>query len=92
MLEKYRLPREIITLIPSTDRVLMAELIRLNDLVDIIVPQGSEGLIQYVANNSLIPVIRGYNGLFNLCVDRDIEIDNAITQLLSSDNSAEQIS
>ncbi|MFO7841130.1 MAG: hypothetical protein R6V48_03085 [Fidelibacterota bacterium] len=89
VLEKYHLPREIITLIPSTDRVLMAELIRLSDLVDIIVPQGSEGLIQYVTNNSLIPVIRGYNGLFNLCVDREIEIDKAIKQLLSSDNSAE---
>ncbi|MDZ7821680.1 MAG: hypothetical protein U5N26_07670 [Candidatus Marinimicrobia bacterium] len=83
-LEEHGLPREIITLVPSTDRVLMAELIRLKDLVDIIVPQGSEGLLQYVINNSEIPVIRGYNGLFNLCVDREIGIGTAIEQLLAS--------
>ena len=83
ILEKHGLPRETVTLIPSADRVSMTELIQLKDLVDIIIPQGSEGLIQYVENNSKIPVVSGYHGLFDLCVDSKMQIDSAVEQLLS---------
>ncbi|MBN2781240.1 MAG: aldehyde dehydrogenase family protein, partial [Candidatus Marinimicrobia bacterium] len=48
VLDSHGLPRELITLIPATDRVVMAELLKLNDLVDMLIPCGSEGLIQYV--------------------------------------------
>ena len=57
VLEQNGLPRELITLIPTTDRVSMTELIGLNGLINYVVPHGSEGLVHYIYKNSLVPVI-----------------------------------
>lgn len=57
VLEQNGLPRELITLIPTTDRVSMTELIGLNDLINYVVPHGSEGLVHYIYKNSQVPVL-----------------------------------
>jgi glutamate-5-semialdehyde dehydrogenase len=44
-LEQNGLPREIISLIPTSDRVSMTELIGLSDMIDFVITYGSEGLI-----------------------------------------------
>ena len=66
VLQDHGLPRDIITLLPTSERVVMAELIQLKDLVDLIIPCGSEWLIQYVLNDSKIPVVTKYNDIFHL--------------------------
>lgn len=57
VLDQNGLPRELITLLPTSDRVSMTELISLNDLIDYVISHGSEGLVQYVHQNSKIPVL-----------------------------------
>jgi len=57
VLEQNGLPRELITLLPMTDRVSITELISLHDLIDYVITYGSEGLINYVKQNSKIPVL-----------------------------------
>jgi glutamate-5-semialdehyde dehydrogenase len=57
VLEQNGLPRELITLLPTSDRVSMTELISLNNLIDHVITHGSEGLIKYVQKNSKIPVL-----------------------------------
>ena len=57
VLEQNGLPRELITLLPTTDRVSMTELISLHDLIDYVITHGSEGLVTYVQQNSKIPVM-----------------------------------
>ncbi len=57
VLEQNGLPRELITLLPTTDRVSMTELISLHDLIDHVVIHGSEGLDHYVRNNTKIPIL-----------------------------------
>jgi len=66
VLEKHGLPRDLIKLIPTSDRVMTAELVQADDLVDLVIPCGSEWLIQYVQNNSKIPVITNYKEIFGL--------------------------
>jgi glutamate-5-semialdehyde dehydrogenase len=56
VLEDNKLPRALITLIPTTDRVAMTELISLKDQLDYVIPRGSEGLITYIKKNSKITV------------------------------------
>ncbi|MFA6617851.1 MAG: hypothetical protein WCT23_02145 [Candidatus Neomarinimicrobiota bacterium] len=56
VLEKNGLPRALITLIPTTDRVAIAELMTLKDELDYIIPRGSEGLITYIRKNSKVKV------------------------------------
>lgn len=57
VLEQNGLPRELITLLPTTDRVSITELISLKDLVDHVVIHGSEGLDHYVRKNTKIPIL-----------------------------------
>ncbi|MBW6458766.1 MAG: aldehyde dehydrogenase family protein [FCB group bacterium] len=66
VLEQHGLPRDLIKLIPTSDRVMTAELVQLDDLVDLVIPCGSEWLIQYVQNNSKIPVATNYKEIFAL--------------------------
>lgn len=82
VLEENELPREILTLLPTTDRVTMTEMIQLKDLIDFVIPQGSEGLINYVNNNSKISVIRDYTGFISLCLDYEISDRKAMEYLL----------
>ena len=63
VLEQNGLPRELITLIPTSDRVSMTELIGLKDLVDYLIPKGSEGLMSYLFKYSQVPVITGISAL-----------------------------
>ncbi|MEA3392530.1 MAG: hypothetical protein U9Q91_06085 [Candidatus Marinimicrobia bacterium] len=60
VLDQNGLPRELITLLPTSDRVSMTELISLNDLIDYVIPHGSEGLVQYVHKNSKIPILNKF--------------------------------
>ncbi len=57
VLDQNGLPRELITLLPTSNRVSMTELISLNNLIDYVIPHGSEGLVQYIHQNSKIPVL-----------------------------------
>jgi len=57
VLDQNGLPRELITLLPTSDRVSMTELISLNNMIDYVIPHESEGLIKYVQKNSKIPVL-----------------------------------
>lgn len=82
ILEKNGLPRDILALAPTTDRVAMAEMLQLSDLIDLIIPQGSEGLLKYVDNNSKIPVIESYKGFIDLCLDQELSDQEAIQHLL----------
>lgn len=66
VLEQNGLPRELITLIPTTDRVSMTELISLNDLINYVVPRGSEGLVHYIYKNSQVPVLSHIPELLSL--------------------------
>ncbi len=68
-LKKTPLPDDAIQLIASTDRNAVNILLKLNDLVDLIVPRGGEGLIRFVAENSTIPVVKHYKGVCHIYVD-----------------------
>ena len=60
VLDQNGLARELITLLPTSDRVSMIELISLNNLIDYVIPHGSEGLVQYIHQNSKIPLMNKF--------------------------------
>ena len=71
------LPADCIQLIGNTDREIAAELMKLNDYVDVLIPRGGKGLIQSVVKNSTVPVIRTGEGNCHVYVDKDADIDTA---------------
>jgi len=82
-LNKNSISTGAIGIVPDPDRKHMAELLQLNQLVDLIIPRGGEGLIRYVSENSRIPVIQHYKGVCHLYIDKDAKINKAINILLN---------
>lgn len=73
------LPPELVTLLPS-DRSSAAELMSAVGLVDVIIPRGSSSLINYVRENSRVPVIETGAGICHTYFDvaADLEKGRAI--------------
>ena len=82
-LEKHGLPKALITVVPNPDRALMQELMEQRDYIDVIIPRGGEGLINYVTENSKVPVIQHFEGVCHLYVDKDANLDQALQLLLN---------
>ncbi|TMN81709.1 MULTISPECIES: glutamate-5-semialdehyde dehydrogenase [unclassified Pseudoalteromonas] len=83
VLEKHNLPVSLISVIPDPDRGLLMELMQQRDSIDLIIPRGGEGLINFVTENSTIPVIQHYKGVCHLYVDKDADLEVAINLLLN---------
>jgi glutamate-5-semialdehyde dehydrogenase len=62
------LPAAAVQLVPTTDREAIAQLVKLDDLIDLCIPRGGEGLIRYVAEHARVPVIKHYKGVCHVYV------------------------
>ncbi len=80
-------PAAAVSLIATTDRAAMNALLALDDLVDLAIPRGGEGLIRFVNQHSAIPVIKHYKGVCHLYVDAAAEPDTALRLLLDGKTS-----
>lgn len=81
------LPSETVQLVPVTDREAIADLVKLDELIDLCIPRGGEGLIRYVAEHARVPVIKHYKGVCHVYVHAAADlaiaeriVDNAKTQ------------
>lgn len=66
-----------ITFIDNPDRQVIMEMLKLEGLIDLIIPRGGEGLIRTVTENSRIPVLKHYKGVCHVFVDRDADLKMA---------------
>ncbi|MCL1067691.1 glutamate-5-semialdehyde dehydrogenase [Shewanella olleyana] len=82
-LEKHNLPKSIVSVIPNPDRALLNELLTLKQYIDLVIPRGGEGLINFVSENSKIPVIQHYKGVCHLYVDKDADLDKTLNILVN---------
>ena len=71
-----------ITLVPTTDRAAVQEMLTLNEHLDLVIPRGGEGLIRFVDETSRIPVIKHYKGVCHLYVDSAADLEIAEDLLL----------
>lgn len=83
VLEKHGLPKALISVVPDPDRALMQELMEQRDFIDVIIPRGGEGLINYVTENAKVPVIQHFKGVCHLYVDKDADLNKAMNLLLN---------
>ena len=91
-------PDGSIQLLDSQSRDSVEELLTARGLVDVIVPRGGAGLIDYVVKHSTVPVIETGAGNCHIYVDRDADFDmadriilNAKIQRPSVCNAAEKL-
>jgi len=70
VLQSFEIPAECCTLLP-VERDATLELLNATGIVDLIIPRGSQGLIDYVRENSKIPVIETGAGVCHTYFDKD---------------------
>lgn len=80
------------------DRASIDELLKLDQYVDLLIPRGSNGFVQYIMNNSKIPVMGHADGICHIYVDGAASIEKAIpiiidskTQYVAACNAAETL-
>ncbi len=72
------LPEDAVQVIDTTDRAAVGELIRLKEHVDVIVPRGGKGLIERIAREATIPVIKHLHGVCHVYIDDKADMDKAV--------------
>ena len=92
------LPEDAVMLLDAATRDSVHELIKARGLVDVIIPRGGAGLISFVVENSVVPVIETGAGNCHVFVDESADFDmadriviNAKTQRPSVCNAAEKL-
>ncbi len=78
-LTEAKVPAAAVQVIPAVARQATLELLKQDELVDLIIPRGGEGLIRFVAEHSRIPVLKHYKGVCHIFVDEGADLDLAQT-------------
>jgi glutamate-5-semialdehyde dehydrogenase len=93
-----QLPVASVSFLPTVHREATLALIGLDDLVDLAIPRGGEGLIRFVSENARVPVLKHYKGVVHVYVDDSADyakaeriILNGKVQRPSACNAAETL-
>ncbi|QIL42875.1 glutamate-5-semialdehyde dehydrogenase [Acidovorax sp. HDW3] len=97
-LQSAGLPAHGVQLVQTTDRAAVGHLIAMPQYVDVIIPRGGRGLIERIAAEAKVPVIKHLDGNCHSYVDAPCDIaqalkvvDNAKTQKYSPCNATESL-
>ena len=72
------LPADVIQLVPDTSRESSNQLMKLSQYLDVLIPRGGAGLINAVAENATVPVIKTGVGNCHVFVDASADLDMAV--------------
>jgi len=68
-------PGSVIGLVQTRDEV--ADLLGLDDVIDLVIPRGSNALVRHIQNNTRIPVLGHADGICHVFVDESADLDMA---------------
>lgn len=82
--ERSGVPAGAIQLIEHTDRAAVNIMLKLNGLLDVLIPRGGAGLIQTVVQNATVPVIETGVGNCHVYVDEGADLEMARTIVINA--------
>lgn len=62
----------------------IAELLACHESVDLLIPRGSNAFVQYIMNNTKIPVLGHADGICHIYVDKDFDLEKAIPVIIDA--------
>lgn len=83
-LEENGLPADAVQLVDTTDREAVGAFLKLQDGIDVTIPRGGKGLIERVANEAAMPVIKHYDGICHVYVDASADQKMALDIVVNS--------
>jgi glutamate-5-semialdehyde dehydrogenase len=76
---KAGVPEGAVQLVESLDRGLVREMLKMNDVIDLVMTRGGPGLGAMVRENATMPVITGGMGICHTYVDKAADLEMAVT-------------
>lgn len=73
------LPKDAVIMVCDPDRALIGEMIRARGKIDLVVPRGGLGLIEYVRVNAQVPVVTGGVGVCHTYIHADADLTKALS-------------
>ncbi|HEY90522.1 MAG TPA: glutamate-5-semialdehyde dehydrogenase [Dehalococcoidia bacterium] len=71
------IPAGAVQFIDNIDRELVNHLLKMNNVIDMFIPRGGEGLIKFIIENATMPVVSGGIGVCHTYVDSHADIEKA---------------
>jgi len=72
------MPGSCVQFVDNTDRALVDEMLKMNDIIDLIIPRGGAGLIKSVAEKATMAVVTGGIGVCHTYIDKSADIQKAV--------------
>ena len=86
--EQAGLPADFAQLLTTRDDV--AAMLKEDELIDLIIPRGSNAFVRYIMDNSRIPVLGHADGVCHVYVDAEADLDMAVR--IAVDSKAQNVS
>ncbi|MGB5582500.1 MAG: glutamate-5-semialdehyde dehydrogenase [Gammaproteobacteria bacterium] len=77
-LEQAGLSRDVVQVIETTDRTAVGEMLKMKHSIDVIIPRGGKGLIERIASDSEVPVIKHLDGICHVYIDDEADFKKAV--------------
>ena len=78
------IPSGAVQLIPWRDREAVKMMLKMDRVIDLIIPRGGEGLVRMVTAEATMPVLKHYKGVCHLFVDEKCDIEKAVKILVNA--------
>lgn len=92
------IPEGAVQLVETPDRAAVGRFLKMGDLIDVAIPRGGAGLIQRVAREATMPVIKHFDGNCHVYVDATADpemavriVENAKCQRMGVCNACESL-
>ncbi len=82
-LNQCNITPDVAVLMEDNSRAASNELMKMNDLIDVLIPRGGAGLIRSVVENATIPVIETGTGNCHVFVDEDADPEMAVNIIIN---------
>ena len=83
-LRKAGLSEHVVQVVETTDRAAVGAMITMPEAIDIIIPRGGKGLIERIARDATVPVIKHLDGICHVFIDDAADATRAIEIAVNS--------
>ncbi len=83
-LKDVGLPEQAVQLVETTDREAVGQFLKLSDYIDVTIPRGGKGLIERVARDATMPVIKHFDGICHVYLDKSADLEKSVSITVNS--------
>ena len=74
---KFGLPGGAVQLVESADREVVAQMAKMSEYIDVLIPRGGKNLKDFIAQNATVPIIMTGAGVCHIFVDESANLSEA---------------